>query len=162
MVRILQVALVALASSLLYSCGAATPAATPAPTPVPKLSMGQSAQIEGLKIVVDNPRRFPKPNAEEEFLTYYVAAENVGSDTKIVNPNDFYVVDGKGQRRTYDWGPPKEAGNGLRQTYLEPKEKVDGNISFLVPKGDLEVVLTYQQPVAPQVYNPQLASWGLK
>jgi len=62
-------------------------------------------------------------------------------------------VDGKGERKVYDWSPPKEAGARLKQTYLAAKEKVDGDLTFLVPRGDEKAVLTYQQPVPPQVYN---------
>ena len=116
---------------------APSPAPTPEPTPAPGKVTGESAQLGGLKITINdayNPLiEFPKMG--EEILLVELTLKNVGGETRLLLLYDhFYIQDSKG---TFYKSPKSYRGwgeilgkPGLGDLELEPGESQDITLQF--------------------------------
>ena len=119
-----------------------------------EILVGESADLEGLRLTVSEAERatslgtFEKAETGKEFVVLDVLLENVSDETQSFNVLDFRIQTAGGQVIDSFAGPFVE--NALHSGDLIEKGKVQGKISFEVPKEEGHQYILYK----PNAWQP--------
>lgn len=113
-----------------------------------EILVGESAELEGLRLTVNDVERatswgmFEKAETGKEFVILDVLLENIADKTQAYNTLDFRIQTAGGQVLDSFGGPIVE--NALHSGDLIEKGKVQGKISFEIPKEEDHQYILYK------------------